>query len=205
MQISVIDIVVLAIVLLSAVRGLLRGLSRELADLIRIVGAILLASFFCTPVGTLIFENTRLSESASHIAAYFLILIVSFIILSVIHLLLSKFMHFAFKGIIEKGGGLISGLLKGAVFAVILILLISLWPHDKVRKAVREDSISGHWITEQYPRLYAEISEHYPAIADFHKSLTNNVPDIIKTNMREEDADTSKQSEEISEPADGQN
>lgn len=205
MQISVIDIVVLVIVALSAVRGLLRGLSRELADLIRIVGAILLASLFCGQLGTLIFENTRLSESASHIAAYFLILIVSFIIFSVIHLLLSKFMHFAFKGPVEKVGGFTSGLIKGSLFAVILVLLISLWPHDKVRKAVREDSISGHWITEQYPRLYAEISERYPAVADFHKSLTNNVPDIIKTNMHTKDTDTPKQHEGEPESVDEQN
>ncbi len=205
MQASVIDIIFLAIVALSAVRGLLRGLSRELADLARIAGAILLASFFCAAGGKWLFDHTRLSESAAHIAAYFLILIVSFIILSLIHLLLSKFMHFAFKSGLEKIGGFLSGLIKGAIFATILVLLISLWPHDKVRKTVREDSITGHWITKQYPRLYAEISERYPSVVDFQKSLTNNIPSIIKPDMSTDEATAPEHPEEESESADGQN
>src|SRR6056297_1790133 len=98
MQTNILDIIVLAIVVLNAIRGLLRGLSRELADLVRILGAVLLAYFFYQPAGKLIFERTRLSDAASSITAFMLILILSFLILTVIHYILSKFMEFAFKG-----------------------------------------------------------------------------------------------------------
>jgi len=181
METNILDIVVLAIVALSALRGLLRGLSRELADLIRVIGALLLAYFFYHPVAALIFEHTRLTELAAALVGFILVLIVSFLLLTIIHYILSKFMEFAFKGPIEKIGGFLSGMIKGAIFASLLVFLTSFWPHDAVRKAVREESLAGRWICSQYPRAYTNIAERYPIIYELHESLTNNVPDIVKS------------------------
>lgn len=181
MQTNILDIIVLAIVLLSAVRGLVRGLSRELADLLRFVGAILLAYFFYRPAAVLVYEHTRLSNVAASITSFILVLIASFLILTIVHYILSKFMEFAFKGPVEKIGGLLSGLIKGTISAAVLVLLVGFWPHDAFRKAVRQDSMAGRWVTAQYPRIYTNIAERCPILYEFHDSLTNNIPDIVKS------------------------
>lgn len=185
METNTLDIIVLAIVALTAVRGLIRGLSRELADLIRIVGSVLLAYFFYQPLAVLILDKTRLTEVASSVTAFILILIGSFLLFTIIHYFLSKFMQFAFKGQLERIGGLASGVIKGSMFAVIVVFLVSFWPHVETRRAVREGSLCGRWVTAYYPTLYTNIVKHCPAVQEMQRSFTNDVQDVIRDDFEE--------------------
>ena len=74
MQFNIIDIFVLAVIAIGSARGLLRGLSRELADLFRIAGALLLAALFHGRLALLLVEKSRLSEFAAALVAFFAIL-----------------------------------------------------------------------------------------------------------------------------------
>lgn len=179
MQTNVIDILVAVIVGLSAVRGLLRGLSRELADLLRLTGSVLLAYFLYRPAAGIIGNYTRLAGPASSIVAFILILIAAFLILTLIHYLLSKFMEFAFKGPVERIGGFVSGTVKGAVFAGIILFLISLWPHSGVRSAVQDESLAGRWMTACYPVIYTNLARTCPVILEMRSSFTNSVSDSV--------------------------
>lgn len=179
MQINIIDIFVIAVVVIGAVRGLVRGLSREIADLIRIGGAFLTAYFLYQPAAVFLIEKSRLSEVVATIAAFFIVLIVAFLVLTMLHVILSKFMRFAFKGPLERIGGLLSGVVKAAVFAMVVVLLLGFWPHPAFQRAVREDSVCGRWITANYPGVYSRLAERYPAIRDVERSLTNSVPDVV--------------------------
>lgn len=188
MQLSVVDIFFAAAMAIGAVRGMLRGLSRELADLVRVLGAFLAAYFLYRPLAALLIEKSRLSDVASAIVAFLLVLLAAFLVLTLLHILLSKFMQFAFKGPLERLGGLLSGLLKGAVFASVVVLLLGFWPHPAFRKAVREDSYCGRWLTASYPGVYSRLVEHYPGIREFERNLTNSVPEIVKPDADEEAA-----------------
>jgi len=188
MQLSVVDIFFAAAMAIGAVRGMLRGLSRELADLIRVLGAFLAAYFLYRPLATLLIEKSRLSDLASAIVAFLLVLIAAFLLLTLLHVMLSKFMQFAFKGPLERLGGLLSGLIKGAVFASVVVLLLGLWPHPAFRKAVREDSYCGRWLTANYPGIYTRLAERYPGLLEIERNLTNSVPDIVKPDDEEDDA-----------------
>lgn len=180
MQFNMVDIFVVTVLAIGALRGLLRGLSRELADLIRIAGAFLAAYFLYRPLAALLIENSRLSESACGIVSFFTVLIVAFLLLTMLHVFLSKFMQFAFKGLIERVGGLLSGLIKGGIFAAIIIFLLGFWPHPAVQTAVRDESLCGGWIIEKSPWFYSRLVEHYPSLREFESSLTNSVPKVLK-------------------------
>lgn len=180
MQIGVIDIFFATAMAIGAVRGLVRGLSREIADLVRVLGAFLAAYFLHRPLSLILIEKSRLSDVAAAIVAFLLVLLAAFLLLTMLHILLSKFMQFAFKGPLERVGGLISGLLKGAVFAAVVVLLLGFWPHPAFRKAVCEDSYCGRWLTASYPGIYSRLSERYPGLREFERNLTNSVPAIVK-------------------------
>jgi membrane protein required for colicin V production len=180
MQFNIIDIFVLAVIAIGAARGLLRGLSRELADLFRIAGALLLATLLHGHLAVILVEKTRLSEFAAALVAFLIILLVAFLLLTMLHMLLSKFMQFAFKGLLERVGGLLAGALKGAVFAMVIVLLLSFWPHPAVERAVEQDSVCGRWVVAAYPGVQERLAERYPLWREFEQSLTNSVPEVLR-------------------------
>ncbi len=181
MQINAVDICVIAFLAIGAVRGLVRGLSREVADLFRLVGAFLVATLFYAPLGVLLFEKSRLSEIASAVVAFLILLLAAFLLLSMLHHFLSRFMQFAFKGPLERIGGLTSGIIKGFIVSFVIVMLVSFWPHEDVRTAVSERSVFGNWVVGQYPRLYEQLAERYPLVLDIEQNLSESIPSIMKS------------------------
>jgi uncharacterized membrane protein required for colicin V production len=82
----------------------------------------------------------------------------------ILRLLLRRLMEFSFKGKIETLGGALAGLVRSALFASIIMLLLGLVPHDGLHKLLVEDSVAGRAVYARLGPVVEDLKEKYPAL-----------------------------------------
>jgi len=173
---NIVDTFFLVVVVLGLLRGLVRGLSRELADVFRFGGAVVATWYFYEPVGQWIYGNTGLSDRNAFLLGALAVLLGSFIALILLHLVLSHIMKLAFEKGIERVGGMLAGGMKGALLAAVVVLLAGLMPHEPIRRAVREESRAGGWIHAHWPGMLERLEERYPEAAALKDRIGMDAP-----------------------------
>jgi membrane protein required for colicin V production len=134
------DIAVLVILLISFALGAWRGFIREIFSLIAWFGAVFAAVFFSgqlSPFLQGIITNPVGLSIASFIATFFLV----FIVLSLIGWGISKFISVVGLGFIDRGLGLLFGLVRGGLICLLLVILGGLTTFPKA--AWWQDAISA--------------------------------------------------------------
>lgn len=164
LQFNIVDIIVVIILLLGTVRGLLKGLSGMLADVISVLAALAAGWYGFRPVGDYIVGHTRLTEQGAYIAAFALVLIGAYLLMRALRLVLRSLLEFSFKGRIERVGGALAGLIHSGVLVAVLLLFLSLWPHEAVHQVVAEESVAGRFAAERLQPFYESLAEKYPVL-----------------------------------------
>lgn len=154
-----IDILFVAFVFFSAMRGLRRGLSGELAHILTLI----------IMLGVICFLYPSLSRAAARIWSYLPAAAVQTALIIV--MVLAAFLLFCmvramFKQLFKArmdvasdhlaGGGV--GALRGAVIGVALISALSLLPGERLHQTLSEKSVVGGWVCNRltpwlHPRL----------------------------------------------------
>jgi uncharacterized membrane protein required for colicin V production len=67
---NIVDIIALIIIALGSIRGLIRGLSSEIACFISTITALFMGLHFFRPFGSWLLENTRLTKWSAHAVAF---------------------------------------------------------------------------------------------------------------------------------------
>ena len=152
-MLTVVEMGALVLVLWEFLWGLKRGLSGELSRLIGTVIVLTAGLRFYQAVGRLLTDNTRLSEDPElALAVAFLLIVVCFALLFLIlRLILRLLMLVKFNDKIDRSGGGIAGLLRGALMAILCVYAIGLWPHEYLRNVVRKQSIVGRAVFQYAP------------------------------------------------------
>ena len=118
-----VDIVIAALVLFLAIKGLINGFSKELLNFITIVGGIALAANFNTTVVNLINEQhvvPNISDSYAKIVGFIIIIVAVWLIISVISSIISRFGSETISPISRIFGYIISAARYFVIFALIV-------------------------------------------------------------------------------------
>jgi len=164
---GIIDIVLLIIIFVFAVKGLIKGLIMEIFSLLALVGGYICgfkySHIFAKPVLSLGFE-----EKSSEAMGYVLGFIIAYIVVMMIGSVLSKAFKEIKLGSVNRGGGFVFGGLKAAVIlGLILSAVITIAPKKAAfTKHLQEGMVSGN---------LAKISP-------FVYRVMNSVPDVKKIN-----------------------
>jgi membrane protein required for colicin V production len=121
MPLTVLDIIVIAVVLISATLAMVRGFVREVLSVASWLAAVAAAYFFYQPVVPLIRPYIESSTVASIVAAA-LIFFFALIIASYITTKISDFVIDSRVGAIDRGMGFVFGAARG-----VLLVVIALW------------------------------------------------------------------------------
>lgn len=149
-DISLFDIVVIALTLLLGLKGLFRGFIKEVFGLIGIIGGIFVASRLATTVGEMVAPVLALKNESSIQLMGFIVGLIAFWILAYITgLLLSKVFSLSGLGIIDKLFGFIFGAFK--VFLIFAIIIYAISQIETIKQKL--DETIGNSIT--YPILVA--------------------------------------------------
>ena len=148
-----------AVLLYGAAMGAVRGLSHELATLIGMVAAVIVTRLFYEPVSFWICDRWGWNEEITRLAAVVALALLALYGMRLVRLALGALMTFAFKGPVERIGGLAAGLVRlGAIFLV-LLLAASFVPWSGLQRAVMYDSRIGPAVLPLLVEKYNELAE----------------------------------------------
>ena len=116
------DWLLLAVIALSTVMGLMRGLVVEVLSLVVWVAAFWLAFVYGGHVSTL-FEGSIASPAARMFLSYAALFVAALVIGGIVTWLIGRLLKFSGLGGIDRLLGLLFGLVRGAALACVLVLL----------------------------------------------------------------------------------
>lgn len=124
---TLVDIVVFAIIGISVLLGVIRGLVRELLSLAGWVVAFAAANF-AGPVVARLLPQSLGSEEIRLLAAFVLVFVAALVAMSLVTLLVSNLVKSAGFGVPDRVLGGAFGLARGALVVMVLVLLAGLTP-----------------------------------------------------------------------------
>lgn len=122
---TIIDIIVLVIIGVSAAFGVWRGLVREVLALVAWVAAFLIANLFAPDAAKLL-PRAMASEELRLLVSFVVVFIVALVGMSVLAILASKLVRVIGLGPADRVVGGLFGLARGLLLVMILVLLAGL-------------------------------------------------------------------------------
>ena len=147
-----------AIVVLGACYGLWRGLSHELAVLLSYVFAILVTRLAYEPLANWLGRILSWSPDILRLTAVLLSLAAAILLMWGVRLVFGKIMSFAFKGWLERGGGLLAGAFRWGILGILLLHILSLLPSAGLQRAILYDSVTGRELIPCAAETYNDIA-----------------------------------------------
>jgi uncharacterized membrane protein required for colicin V production len=187
-QFNWVDWAFVAVLLYGAAMGAVRGLSHELATLVGMVVAVIVTRLFYEPVSFWICERWDWNEEVTRLFAVVLLALLALYGMRLLRIALGTMMTFAFKGLVERVGGLVAGFVRlGAIFLV-LLLAASFVPSAGLQRAVMLDSTVGR---QALPLLVAKYNELAAKAAMIPAEIPVGVqlPQAVMPPLPEEGAD----------------
>lgn len=117
------DIGFMAVLLLFGIRGLLRGLVKEVAGLVSVILGFFLASRYYPQVMPY-FEQWIKNQDTRMYAAYAAIFIAVVIVTAVVAMAVQKFMAITFISWLDRAAGGCAGVAKGALLCSVLLAFL---------------------------------------------------------------------------------
>ena len=138
-----VDWLFIAVLLYGAVMGTIRGLSHELATLIGLVVAVLVTRLFYEPLSAWICGRWGWNPELTRLMAVVALALVSLYGMRALRVGLGSMMTFSFKGLVERGGGLLTGIVRQGAIFLVLLLAASFLPWAGLQRAVMYESAVG--------------------------------------------------------------
>jgi membrane protein required for colicin V production len=130
------DVVLTAILLVSVIASLRKGLSREVIGLVSVVLAMILGVWFYGTAGSFLIPYVS-SRSAANFAGFFLVFFGVLLIGGVVGFVVGKFLKVTGLSMFDRALGAGFGLLRGILVAVALILgIMAFTPGDGAPQSI---------------------------------------------------------------------
>jgi len=162
---GLIDVAVLALVALAALRGFFRGFARELAGFLTVVAAMWLGMRLHAPCGAWLAAHSRLPEQAAQACAFGVLVVLGLVFILLARWLLGKVIRVVVDERFDRPLGGIAGALGGVALALILLVAALLVPHPPLNALCAEQSFLGALVQRSLPRMQ-EWMEGVPGIPE---------------------------------------
>ena len=125
---NLVDIAILVILAAFLVKGLVRGLLKELCSLVGLLGGAVLAFSFHASLAELLVQGLRLPPAVAVVAAFLALFLTTILFFAVLGHLLSRFVKLLFLGGLNRLAGGFFGLAQGVVLLAVILFALSLAP-----------------------------------------------------------------------------
>jgi membrane protein required for colicin V production len=125
---NVVDIAILLILAIFLVKGVVRGLLKELCSLVGLLGGAVLAFSYHASLADLLVESLRFPPTIAVVAAFLALFLTTILFFAVLGHLLSKFVNLLFLGGLNRLAGAFFGLVQGVVLLAVVLFALSLRP-----------------------------------------------------------------------------
>lgn len=148
-----------AVLLYGAGMGMVRGLSHELATLIGMVVAVVVTRLCYEPVSAWICGRWGWNPEITRLVAVVALALLTLYGMRLLRIALGALMTFAFKGLVERLGGLVTGCVRLGVTFLVLLLAASFVPSSWLQRAVMYDSATGRAVLPYLVKEYNAMAE----------------------------------------------
>lgn len=164
-----VDWLFIVVLLYGATMGVIRGLSHELATLIGMAVAVLATRLFYEPMADKICEWWGWNPEFTRLLAVLALMLLTLYGMRLLRIALGTLMTFAFKGMVERLGGLLTGMvLQGMIFLVLMLGASHMPLENKfasdLQRAVMLDSHTGRVVLPYLVVGYNEIAQRLKMI-----------------------------------------
>ncbi len=169
MQIPInwIDVFVGIVLLVFAIRGYRRGLSGEILQVVGLLASLILAYRFFGYVGEALHQSLAMPEGIAFVLGYVGVFVLIYTIFYVIRYIVHKMMSVSFIAVLEKGGGILAGMMRGICILSVLFVLVCMIRQPSVTRYIFNESLTGKYIMPlslyMYDMLFPadETSQHF--------------------------------------------
>ncbi len=145
---NIVDITILALLGIFAGKGLWRGLLREICSLCGLIGGSALGFRYHAPLAEMLAESLQLPYQLCATVTFILLFLVVAALFAGIGYFLSKVLHVAFLGGVNRVVGGLFGLLQGVLLLAILLFALTLRPlPGGMGEAVTASHLSPPFVT----------------------------------------------------------
>jgi membrane protein required for colicin V production len=166
------DIITTVILGYSSIRGLFRGLVKELSSVVGVLGGFYGAYSYYPTVSKLM-SGFISDPSHRNILGFFLIFCGVFVIISIVGVIIKYLLNVAFLGWVDRIGGVMVGIVKGVlIVSVFFIALTAFLP--KGAPLIKRSHMAPHvlWLSENMAKVVPQ---------DLKRQFWDKLKDLKKT------------------------
>ena len=161
-RINWIDILVVILLFRTSYIGARTGLSEEIFRIIGILLGLFFSIKYYSALGSRINASIALPQELIDGITFLILILLSILTMKLVSLGLAKIVKLAFADKIDKWGGFIVGLFRGAVILSLLFTLFGILQVDYLVKSVEERSLTGPYIEKIASNVYQVIARTSP-------------------------------------------
>lgn len=165
------DWIFLVLLALFAIHGLIKGMILEIATLLGLVAGYFVALREMSVLSGLLQHWIPLKPAVCGIIAFSLIFIAITAAFRILAGLLRRFVKWTMMGWLDRGLGTLLGILKGAFFLSLLIMLVSMIPPSEKMKKAQEDSILFKPLQTIAPAVFNAIRFTFPKTKEYEEEI----------------------------------
>jgi membrane protein required for colicin V production len=143
------DVFIIIVICYSIIRGLFRGLVKEVSSIIGVLGGFYAAYSYYPMVAKLIARFVN-NPSYLNILSFLIIFCAILIIISIIGVIIKYLLNVAFLGWIDRLCGVFFGLIKGILIVTVLFIILATFL-PKGAPLIKQSVLAPHvtWISEK--------------------------------------------------------
>ena len=147
------DIFIIIVVGYSLIRGLFRGLVKEVSSIIGVLGGFYAAYSYYPTVAKLL-SGLIINPSYLNILSFLIIFCSILIVISILGVVIKYLMNVAFLGWVDRACGLGFGLIKGLLIVTVLFIILTTFL-PKGAPLIKKSVLAPHviWISEKMVNL----------------------------------------------------
>ena len=160
------DVVWLIVIVFFLIRGAMRGLFREIFGLLGILVGLIVAVNYSEEVGNVIRgEITRLSPQVAKLISFAIIFVGIALIGGLMGLVFHGMSKYSLVKGIDRGGGLILGLLEGGLVCSVILVFLTIFPLAENIDRWKKDSTISPYLMKIGPFVYDSMASIVPGEA----------------------------------------
>ena len=150
------DIFIIIVVGYSLIRGLFRGLVKEVSSIIGVLGGFY-AAYSYYPMVAKLLSGLNINPSYLNILSFLVIFCSILIVISILGVVIKYLMNVAFLGWVDRACGLGFGLIKGLLIVTVLFIILTTFL-PKGAPLIKESVLAPHviWISEKMVNVVSE-------------------------------------------------
>ena len=166
------DIFIIIVVGYSLIRGLFRGLVKEVSSIIGVLGGFYAAYSYYPTVAKLL-SGLIINPSYLNILSFLIIFCSILIVISILGVVIKYLMNVAYLGWVDRACGLGFGLIKGLLIVTVLFIILTTFL-PKGAPLIKKSVLAPHviWISEKMVNVVPEEmkKDFFGKLDEFKKS-----------------------------------